>query len=93
MISIALLLPLIAVYLAVNLGVMLLYGHDKRRARRRERRTPERTLLLAALPGPFGALAGMSLFRHKTRKLRFVVAVPLIAALHCAVLVLLLPGL
>ncbi len=93
MISIALLLPLAAVYLAVNLVVMLLYGDDKRRARRRERRTPERTLLLAALPGPFGALAGMSLFRHKTRKPRFVVAIPLFAALHCAAVALLIPGL
>ena len=31
-------------------------------------RTRERTLLTAAAVGPFGALAAMRLFRHKTRK-------------------------
>ncbi|KAF5065636.1 hypothetical protein DSECCO2_271790 [anaerobic digester metagenome] len=89
-------LPLIAVfgvYVAVNLAVMALYGGDKRRARLRERRTPERTLLYSALAGPFGALVGMSLFRHKTRKMLFVVAVPLCAAIHCMLAVLLLPHL
>lgn len=86
-------LPLLAAfgfYTAANLAVMALYGDDKRRARRRERRTPERTLLYATLAGPFGALAGMSLFRHKTRKTLFVVAVPFCAAVHCGLAVLLL---
>ena len=43
-----------------------------------------------AAPLPFGALAGMRVFRHKTRKIRFVVAVPLFAALHVGVIVVLL---
>ena len=87
-------LPLLAavgVYVAVNLAVMALFAGDKRRARLREWRTPERTLLSAALVGPFGALAGMSLFRHKTRKLLFVVAVPFFAAIHCVLAIVLLP--
>lgn len=45
---------------------------------------------MTALAGPFGALAGMHIFRHKTRKLRFVVAVPLFAALHVGVVAALL---
>ncbi|NLX48783.1 MAG: DUF1294 domain-containing protein [Methanospirillum sp.] len=80
-------LPAIVALAAVNLGTFLLYGADKRYARLQARRVPERTLLVAALAGPFGALAGMSLFRHKTRKLRFVVAVPLCASLHVVVAV------
>lgn len=71
-----------AVYVAANLAALALYGADKRRARLRLHRLRERTLLLAALAGPFGALAGMRAFRHKTRKPRFVLAVPLFAALH-----------
>lgn len=74
----------------MNLAALVLYAADKRRARLRLRRTRERTLLFAALAGPFGALAGMSVFHHKTRKLRFVVAVPLFAALHGAAIVALL---
>ena len=76
--------------LAVNLAVLLFYAADKRRARMRLRRISERTLLLAALAGPFGALAGMSVFHHKTRKLRFVVAVPILMALHAAIIIALL---
>lgn len=77
-------------YVAVNLGALVLYAADKRRARRRLHRIRERTLLLAALVGPVGALAGMSAFHHKTRKLRFVVAVPLFTGLHAAVIIALI---
>lgn len=77
-------------YVAANLAVLVLYGADKRRARLRLRRVSERTLLVSAVVGPFGALAGMSLFHHKTRHRRFAVAVPLFAALHAAVIIALL---
>lgn len=80
----------LAAYLVANLGALILYAADKRRARSRQRRIPERTLLLSALVAPVGALAGMSIFHHKTRKLRFVVAVPLFIALHAAVIIALL---
>ena len=72
---------------AANLAVLVLYAADKRRARLRRRRISERTLLLSTLAGPFGALAGMLVFHHKTRKLRFIVAVPLVMALHAAVII------
>ena len=64
---------------------MLLYGRDKRHARLHERRIPERSLLIAAALGPFGALVGMNLFRHKTRTWRFILLVPLLAALQVLV--------
>ena len=83
------LLPL-AVYAATNLATLVLYGADKRRARLHLHRIRERTLLLTALAGPFGALAGMRVFRHKTRKIQFIVAVPLFAVLHVGVVVALL---
>lgn len=87
MIHIDLLLPALLASAAVNLAVLALFGADKQRARRHSRRISERTLLFAALAGPFGALAGMRVFRHKTRKLRFIVAVPLFTALHAAVII------
>lgn len=68
------------IYLAaVNLLAFFAYGTDKRRAVKGHWRIPESTLLLlAALGGSVGALAGMHLFHHKTRKVKFKYGVPLI---------------
>jgi len=87
-------IPFLIAYAIANLVVLVLYAADKRSARLRQRRISERTLLLSAVAGPFGALGGMSAFHHKTRKLRFVVAVPLLVTLHGAIgVALLTPGL
>lgn len=74
-------------FLAVNLAAFLLYGLDKRRARKDAWRVRERTLLLTALfGGSVGALAGMRLFHHKTRKWYFRWGVPVILALQLTAL-------
>ena len=77
-----------AAYGIVNAVVFLMYALDKMRSKRRRRRMRESTLLAAALAGPFGALAAMRLFRHKTRKTKFL-AVPVFMALHLVIIVLL----
>lgn len=62
-----------------NLTAFLVYGMDKRRARQHKWRIPERWLLgVALLGGSAGALVGMYLFRHKTRKRKFVIGIPVI---------------
>ena len=54
---------------------------DKRKAIRHRWRISERTLLMtAALGGSIGVLAGMYIFRHKTKHLKFVIGVPAILA-------------
>jgi len=58
-------------YVILNCAALFLYGSDKRRAVKDMYRISESTLLAAGFFGPFGALAGMRLFRHKTRKLKF----------------------
>lgn len=73
---------------AVNLAAFIMFGADKRRAERKMRRLPEGQLLMAALlGGSLGALLGMAVFRHKTRKPRFYVLVPLFFAAHCALII------
>ena len=73
-------------YLAViNFTTWVIYGLDKGRARSGKRRIPERTLLLTLAGGSLGALAAMLMFRHKTKKAKFVVGVPVMFVAHCVI--------
>lgn len=56
---------------------------DKRRAKKKLRRIPERTLLLIAIfGGSIGSLLGMYAVRHKTQHPKFTLGVPLILAVQ-----------
>ncbi len=78
--------------LLILLGVMsalslILFGWDKLMAKLGRSRIPEAALLAAALfGGGTGALLGMLLFRHKIRKARFYLPVPLFLLLQLALL-------
>lgn len=73
---------------AFSLAAFVMMGADKRRARRGRRRIPEATLLwTAALGGSAGELAGMLLFRHKTRHPRFRYGLPALLVLQAALFV------
>lgn len=72
----------------MSILALFLFGWDKALARLRRRRVPEAALLgCAALGGSAGALAGMLLFHHKTRKLAFRRWIPLALCAHGALLV------
>ena len=65
--------------LIVNALGFLLMLVDKRKAQKNLWRIPESTLLLmAAIGGSIGSLAGMYKFRHKTKHLKFTLGVPAI---------------
>ena len=73
--------------LLVNAAAFLAFGEDKRRAKRREWRIPEATLMgLAAAGGSLGALAGMGFFHHKTRHRKFTAGVPALLIAQIALL-------
>lgn len=73
----------LAYFYIINLLALALFGIDKRRAKRGGQRIPELTLLLVAvLGGSVGAIGGMLSFRHKTRKPRFSVGLPVILAIQ-----------
>ena len=77
------------IYLAaVNITAFILYGADKKKAKRGQWRIPEKTLLgVAVIGGSAGAILGMFLFRHKTKKRKFKVVVPLLFIVQLALLI------
>ena len=76
---------------AINLATFIVYGADKRRARKGKWRVPEKTLfLLPLLGGSVGALLGMRVFHHKTRHWYFVWGIPAILLAQIALAVWLL---
>ena len=77
--------------LIINAAGFLLMLVDKWKAKKNRWRVRESTLLIiAALGGSIGSLAGMYLFRHKTQHLKFTLGVPLILAAQCLIVVVLM---
>ena len=64
--------PALFLLMIVNAFSLILFGIDKLRSIRGEWRIPESRLIFVAFFGPFGAYAAMLLFRHKTRKAKFL---------------------
>ncbi len=79
---------LIFVYLALlNLFTVLYTVADKRHARKKAWRVPERSLLLLGFfGGALGEFLTMLLIRHKTAKPKFMVLLPLFILMHAALL-------
>lgn len=63
----------------VNAAGLLFMLVDKQKARKKQWRIPEATLLgIAAAGGSIGALFGMYLFHHKTKHPQFFLGLPAI---------------
>ena len=76
-------------WLLINLLVFILYGADKYRAKKKQRRIPEKTLLLGAwLLGGVGAWLAMRMFRHKTKHMAFQISAPIGAVLSAVIMAL-----
>lgn len=66
-------------------------GIDKWKAKHGKWRIPENTLFMFTfLGGGIGTIAGMHLFRHKTKKLQFTIGMPAILALEIILIVYLI---
>ena len=76
----------LGIVLVMSLACFVAYGWDKRSAANGSRRVPEQTLhILALLGGWPGALLGQRHFRHKTKKLSFLIVFWSVVVLHVAI--------
>lgn len=75
---------ILCAYLVLISGIgFAAMGRDKRAAAAGRARTPERRLFAyALLGGSVGTLAGMWIFRHKTKHLKFTLGMPAILLLQ-----------
>ncbi len=76
-------LGLLIWFIFINIVAYTVMSDDKRRARQRKERIPEKTLfLLAAIGGAPGVLLAMNLKRHKTKHASFRIGIPLLLLLN-----------
>lgn len=72
---------------AMSLWAFAAMGFDKRQAKKKSRRVPEKNLwLLAIIGGGIGAYLGMQMFRHKTRHTNFRVGFLMLAIVYFAII-------
>ncbi len=73
--------------LIINVVNFVLFGVDKKRARKREWRIPESALLfISLLGGALGGIIGMNFYKHKTKKMKFTIAMPIILILNIIII-------
>ena len=74
----------VLIYLMIiNIVGFFIMGFDKSQARKNQRRVPEKRLfMVAALGGAVGSLAGMRVFRHKTKHKTFTIGIPSLLLLN-----------
>ncbi|MCR4715543.1 MAG: DUF1294 domain-containing protein [Lachnospiraceae bacterium] len=77
--------------ISINLLAFIIYGVDKRKAIKDKYRIPEKALIaFAVFGGAFGALLGMKLFHHKTKKKKFYITVPFFAVVYLVLIIYIL---
>lgn len=83
-------LYIVAALVVLNLVSFVLMALDKKRAKKDRWRISEKTLFIsAALFGALGAMMGMYMLHHKTRKWYFRVFIPLLFVIQLGITVFL----
>lgn len=75
-------------FLIISFITFIIFGIDKYKAIKNKWRIKERTLIMFSfLGGSFGAFLAMFVFRHKIRKPKFYILVPISLILHITLMV------
>ena len=79
---------IVTYFLIINILGFFAMGIDKWKAKHDRWRIPENTLFMfTILGGGIGTIAGMYVFRHKTKKLKFTVGMPVILIMEIILVV------
>ena len=75
--------------LLINLFSLFVMGLDKLKAIKKQYRISELSFfLLAIILVSFGIILGMLLFHHKTKKVQFVLGIPLIILIQLIIIII-----
>lgn len=78
----------IVLYLIINIIGLLIMLIDKKKAINSKWRIPEKTIFIVTmLGGGIGTIIGMYKFRHKTKKLKFTIGLPVITLSEIALII------
>ena len=79
---------LLTLFLVMSVAAVIVTCHDKRAARMKRSRVPERVLMLIAFFfGSFAMYLTMRAIRHKTLHKKFMIGIPIFMALHVLLLI------
>ncbi len=79
---------LVIYFIIINLITFFIYGIDKYKAKKELWRIPEKVLIFFAFfGGSIGALFGMKIWHHKTKKMKFIILVPLSLIIYVVAIV------
>ncbi|SEP65931.1 Uncharacterized membrane protein YsdA, DUF1294 family [Lachnospiraceae bacterium RM5] len=79
---------LVIYFIIINLITFFIYGIDKYKAKKELWRIPEKVLIsFAFFGGSIGALFGMKIWHHKTKKMKFIILVPLSLIIYVVAIV------
>ena len=71
----------------INISAVFIYRSDKKKSEKGKWRTRETNLLLFPLfGGGIGSTIGMYVFRHKTKKIKFVLGVPILTLVSIVII-------
>ena len=79
---------IIIYFIIINIIGFLAMGIDKLKAKRGSWRIPENTLFMfTILGGGIGTIAGIYIFKHKTKKKKFTIGMPSILILEILIII------
>jgi uncharacterized membrane protein YsdA (DUF1294 family) len=79
---------IIIYFIVINVIGFFAMWLDKQKAKKGKWRIPEKTLfMITAIGGGIGTTAGMYTFRHKTKKIYFVIGLPTITILEIILII------